>query len=270
MSTNCTVFPIIPTGAKFSTTFQCVTYVLSALLIAFLFVQHSAIASNKTFIVTTEEWPPFISGKLSNNGWTMEVARAALEPEGYDVSLQLVPWARALKCSKSGKCDGLYLSYYVEERTQWYVFSDPVAKLETGLFKLKSSDISFDTLDDLRPYTIGMTRGAAVSDEFDRADFLKKVPVPHHTTNITKLLKGRLDLVVAAKPVFEYLIRSTLPEDQHDKFEFIEPHLSVQNLHMAISKNSPDYQQKLQDFNEGLRRIRADGTYDAIRRSHGY
>jgi len=238
MWTNCTFFPYTWKDARVATTIRWAKYILSALFLSFVFAQHSAFASDKSFIVTTEEWPPFVSSDLPNNGWAMEVAKEALERKGYDVSLELVPWARALHCSESGKCDGLYLSYYVEERTKSYVFSDPVAVLETGLFKLKDRDISFGTLDDLRPYKIGMTRGAAVSDEFDKADFLKKDPVPHHSVNIKKLLRGRVDLVVAAKPVFEYLIRSTLPEDQQDQIEFIGPPLSEQNLHLAISKNS--------------------------------
>jgi len=200
----------------------------------------------------------------------MEVARAALEPWGYDVTLQLLPWARALRCSESGKCDGLYLSYYVAAHEKSYVFSDPVAELETGFFKLKDRDISYKTLDDLRPYSIGMTRGASVSKEFDAADFLNKDPVPDDTVDIKKLLRGRVDLIVAAKPVLEYLLKSTLPEDEQNKIEFVEPPLSVQNLHIAISKNSPDYQQKLHDFNEGLKKIKADGTYEAIRHSSGY
>ena len=70
----------------------------------------STAAAENSFIITTEEWPPFISSELPENGWAMEVARAALEPQGYDVTLQLVPWARAVRCVESGACDGLYLS----------------------------------------------------------------------------------------------------------------------------------------------------------------
>lgn len=39
---------------------------------------------------------------------------------------------------------------------------------------------------------------------------------------------------------------------------------------MTISRNSSDYERKLRDFNEGLARIKADGTCDAIRSAHGY
>ena len=242
----------------------------AVVIILCLFNLNLAVAAEKSFIVTTEEWPPFVSSELPNNGWAMEVAKAALEPQGYEVTLDLLPWARAVRCAKSGECDGLYLSYYVEERTEWAAFSDPIGELRTGLFKLRSSDIAFETLDDLRSYTIGITRGAAVSEEFDSADYLRKAPVEHDSVNIKKLLRGRVAMVVAAEPVLKHLIRTTLPEEEHERFEFMSPHLSVQTLHMAISKSSSDYERKLRDFNEGLARIKADGTYDAIRSAHGY
>jgi len=253
---------------KFRTRFPNLFLIIA--LSGFIVSFNPALAAERSFVVTTEEWPPFVSSDLRGNGWAMEVARAALEAQGYEVELRLVPWARAMRCARSGKCDGLYLSYYVEERTEWAAFSDPIGELKTGLFKLKDRNFSFDTLDDLRPYRIGITRGAAVSDAFDKADFLNKAEVPNDTMNVKKLLLGRVDMVVGAEPVIRYLIRTALPEEDQDKFEFMSPHLSAQALHMAISKNSPDYEQKLRDFNEGLAQIKADGTYDEIRSSHGY
>ncbi len=53
----------------------------------------------------------------------------------------------------------------------------------------------FFTLEDLRPYKIGMTRGAAISPEFDSANYLHKEKVKHDSLNVKKLLKGRVDLV---------------------------------------------------------------------------
>lgn len=229
-----------------------------------------ASTTQKSFVITTEEYPPFIGSRLRDNGWTMAVARAILEPQGYAVSLELVPWARAVKCSKSGQCDGLYLAFYTQERTQWYVFSDPIGEVRTGFFKLKSRDISFTTLDDLRDYQIGLTRNAAVSPEFDSADYLHKQEVDNDSVNVVKLLKGRVDLVAVPELVFRNLIVTTLPPEDHGKFEFMTPYLSVQKLHMAISKKSPDYERKLRDFNRGLERIKSDGTYDKILQSYGF
>jgi len=200
----------------------------------------------KLFCVTTEEFPPFIGSQLKGNGWTMEIVRAVLEPQGYHVTLTLVPWARAVETSKDGDYDGLYLAYYTEERAQWYVYSEPVGEVKTGFFKLKTTDISFTTLEDLRPYRIGMTRGVAISPEFDQATDLCKEDVKDDILNIRKLLGGRVELVAAPELVFKELLLTRFSPEKSNQVEFMEPYLSIQKLYMAISKNAPNCQQKLE------------------------
>lgn len=226
--------------------------------------------NDKVFCITTEEFPPFIGNDLKGKGWTMEIARAILEPQGYQVTLELLVWARALQASKYGKYDGLYLAYYTKERTKWFVYSKPVGEVRTGFFKLKSSDISFTKLQDLRAYRIGLTRGVAISPEFDEADYLLKEEVSFDSQNIQKLLLGRIDLVATPELVFKELLKKTLTPAEYAKFEFIEPHLTVQKLYMAISRKTSNYKQKLVDFNKGLEQIKSDGTYNRILREYGF
>jgi polar amino acid transport system substrate-binding protein len=226
-------------------------------------------AAEKTFTITTERFAPFIGEQFENSGWTMEVARAALESQGYKVTLDLLPWARALRIAKTGKYDGLYLSYYVKEREPWFVFSNPIGETRTGFFKLKTKNISYKTLQDLKPYTIGLTRGAAVSPDFDSAEYLTKVFITSDEQIFKMLLKGRVDLFAGSEDVGKYIIATKLPPEDQDKFEFIEPPLTVHKLHMAISKKALNYKQKLEDFNRGLHGIMSDGTYDKILERHG-
>lgn len=243
------------------------------LFIFFLIIMASyctnGVAAEKTFTITTERFVPFIGEEFKNYGWTMEVARAALEPQGYKVTLVLLPWARALKKAQTGEYDGLYLSYYVKEREPWFVFSKPIGETRTGFYKLKERNISYTTLQDLKPYTIGVTRGAAVSPDFDNADYLAKEFITSDEQILKMLLKGRIDLFAGSEQVGQYIIHAKLPPETHDKFEFMEPPLTVQKLHMAISKKATDYNQKLEDFNKGLDRIISDGTYDRILERHG-
>ena len=57
-------------------------------------------AQEKSFNLVSVEYPPLIGEDLPGNGWTMDVARAALEPQGYRVSIRLVTWPRAVHDSK--------------------------------------------------------------------------------------------------------------------------------------------------------------------------
>lgn len=199
----------------------------------------------------------------------MVLARAVMEPQGYEVILNLRPWARAMYESRTGQHDALYLAYRNKEREAWYVFSEPIAQMKTGLFKLKERPISYATVQDLRPYSIGLTRGAAVSAEFDQAEYLRKEASDNDVQGLKKLLRGHIDLYAGNQTVLQFLIDTELDPLSRQKIEFIYPPLATQGLHMAISRQTPDYQRKLDDFNRGLRRVMADGTYQKILREHG-
>ena len=230
----------------------------------------TAQAEVKTFSLITGPWYPYIGDKLKNQGWTMEVAKAALESQGYVVTLRLVPWQRAMAESKLGSADALFLSYYVKEREQWYVFSDALGQARAGFFALKSRHIRFKTLQDLKGFTMGLTRGAAVSPEFDSATFLKKEETADDLGSIRKLLKGRIDLFAGPELVGKHLMKVELMVAQQEKVEFLEPALATHNLYAAISKKADNYQQKLRDFNIGLKTIKKNGQYKKILKSHGF
>ena len=223
--------------------------------------------AEKTFIITTETFAPYIGKQFKNYGWTMEVANAALKPQGYKVILKLRPWKRALMESQKGMHDGLYLSYYVKEREEWYIYSDPIGEVRTGFYKIKDRNISYKTLQDLIPYKIGLTRGAAVCPKFDKADFLRKEFTTADTQSLKKLLMGRIDLYAGSELVAKYFINTDISPMDRNKFEFMEPPLSIQKLHMAVSKKAPDYMQKLKDFNLGG--IFSQGSEYAVKFSTG-
>ncbi len=227
-------------------------------------------AEEKTFSLITGDWYPYIGNKLKNQGWTMEVARAALEPQGYKVTLRLVPWQRAVAESKQGSADALFLSYYVKEREQWYVFSDAIGQARTGFFALKSSHIHFQKLQDLKGVTVGLTRGAAVSPEFDSASYLQKEETADDLGSLKKLLKSRIDLYAGPELVAKQIMKMEMTAHQRDKIEFIEPPLATHNLYLAISKKAKNYLQKRKDFNRGFKQIIENGQYKKILNSHGF
>jgi len=227
-------------------------------------------AEDKTFSLITGDWYPYIGNKLKNQGWTMEVARAALESQGYKVTLRLVPWKRAVAESKQGAADALFLSYYVKEREQWYVFSDAIGQARTGFFALKSSHIRFQTLEDLKGVTVGLTRGAAVSPEFDAASFLQKEETADDLGSLKKLLKRRIDLYAGPELVAKQIMKMEMTAHQRDMVEFIEPALATHNLYLAISKKAKNYQKKRDDFNRGFKQITENGQYKKILNSHGF
>ena len=50
--------------------------------------------------------------------------------------------------------------------------------------------------------------------------------------------------------------------------EFVRPPLSVNGLHIAVSKQHPQHQKIAADFDKAIEAMKADGTYAKILESH--
>ena len=232
-------------------------------------------AFEKSFSFSTLGYPPYISKRLlkENKSWVFDVVKAALEPQGYKVSVKIKPWKRAYEETLLGKYDGIYAAFWTKERLLHFEFSVPIGKISKGFFKRKNrDDIVFSgNLSDLKNYKIALIRGFATTPEFDKADYLKIHHVNNSQEGLKLLFLKRLDLMVASKEVDDYnlqLMEVKYPGIREDII-FMEPAVGTKNLYMAVPKKAPNYQEKLRDLNAGLAKIMLDGTYTAIKERHG-
>jgi len=235
-------------------------------------------AEDKTISLATLEWEPYIGPSMTNNGYVHEIVVEALKRVGYKADIKYYPWARAVKLSEEGKCDGLFPEYYDEGRKPKYVFSDPYPGGPVGFYKQKKANIKFsvdpqkkqtEALKALQQYKFGVVRGYINTQEFDSADFLKKEEVVSDEQNLVKLFKGRIDLIFIDKYVAKHIIVKKYPHYM-DELEFLEPPLEIKPLYIAFSTKAPDYEKKRSVFNEGLKLLEKDGAMKAILEKHGF
>lgn len=243
------------------------TMVLCLVILSIL--NTAGLAADKTITLSTLNWEPYIGEDLKNNGYVAEIAREALAREGYNLEIKFYPWARTVKLAKLGKVDGYFPEYYSAEKEEQFVFSDKFPGGPLGFFKKKGRNISYDKLENLKSYTIGVVRGYVNTKEFDNADYLQKEPARSDLINIRKLLAGRIDLMVADKFVGKYVLKENLPNKVGD-IEFVEPPLEYKPLYVAFGKNNNDYEKYAAAFNRGLQKIKEDGTLDKILAKHGF
>jgi len=250
--------------------------ILSLLSIMCIMIFSSTLlATEKSFKAVAEEYPPFTDSKIPSQGWTWAIIKAALETQGYkNISLDFIPWARAVTLSKKGEYDGLLNAYWNKERTKHYLFSVPIGKVGTWLFRRKDrSDILYNgNLESIKNYYIGVVRGYTISDVFDKADFLKKQKVVNTEQGLKMLFKNRLDLFASGSFSDERNLFKRLEVDKKGITNIIvrmEPPLQIQYLHMAVSLNALDCHRKTEDLNVGMRKIMLNGVYRKILYEHG-
>lgn len=212
----------------------------------------------KTVTLASLDWEPYIGTKLPKQGCVAQIATEAFKTQGYQVKIDFLPWARAVASAKEGTHDGLFPEYYDEERLKDFVYSQPFKGGPVGFLKRKDAKITYATLEDLKPYKIGVVRGYVNTVEFDKATYLKKEEVDADLQNLKKLNAGRLDLIVIDKYVASYLAKQELGADAVN-FEFLSPPLEEKSLYIAFSKKAPDSAAKLSAFNKGLEAITKSG-----------
>ncbi len=226
-------------------------------------------AEGNKIIFATMSWAPYYGEDLPNNGFIAEITRAACKKAGYDVEIKFMDWNRALEMAKKGKYDGLVGAYFSDERAKFFKYPDSIGKVEVFLCAKKEKKITYTTLENLKPYRIGIIRGYVYSEEFDAATYLKKDPAENAEINLKKLLRGRVDLIVGSKAVLQDLVNKKF-KDAVGEIEFIEPALQTNKLYTIFSKKIPGYEKKVEGFNKGLKIIQEDGTVKEILKRHGF
>ncbi|MCG8636812.1 MAG: transporter substrate-binding domain-containing protein [Desulfobacterales bacterium] len=227
-------------------------------------------AEAKTITLATVEWEPYYGPSLENDGFTVDLSRAAFQKAGYSLKIEYMPWKRAIVLGEQGKkYQGVFGAYYNDERNKIFVFSDTFASSGVGLFSRKGENISYKTLKDLAPYKVGVIKGYANTEAFDAADYIAKDETTDQVKNIKKLMNGRVDLIIGSPHVILYEVKSKLPE-YGGKIELLNPLLKTNTLHFMISRKVSGHEKIIADFNRGLKMIKEDGTYDEIVKKHGF
>ena len=230
-------------------------------IIAFSF---SANTYSETLKLTTVDWQPFYGQDLPEKGFFSAIAREVFKRAGYDIKIEFQPWKRALELTKKGNYDGLLGSYYNEERTEHFIYSDKVFE-NKDVFISKNKDlVLYKALSELKSYQIGSGRGYTYSDELKQNGF-NIIETNDDLHSLRMLLKDRVDLVLMSEVHFKYLLEHDLDlfAKQEELFVLNMP-FRVHSLYCPILKKRENSEEIVARFNEALSEIKEDGTLDKI------
>ncbi len=233
------------------------TLALGALLAAAALLP--AQADNKTITLASLEWPPYTGAKLTEQGASVAVAKAAFKAMGYELKVQFFPWSRAVQL---GKSDPGYAGYFPEydsaDLRKEFTLSEPMGNGPLGLAQRVDAPFNWSKITDLSAKKIGVVQDYVNTTEFDArvASKQQKVDVAiDDGKNLVKLGAGRLDLAVVDSNVFNYLMK-TDPELKPfaGKLAMNAKVLEDKKLFICFKKDA-EGQRIAKIFNEGLKKI---------------
>ena len=240
---------------------------VSRLVLVTAILFYSVVAHAESIELATGEYPPYVSENFKNQGFMTEIIVTAFNQKGYDVKTRFLPWQRAFDSTKAGKYKGIYTMWYREDREEWFAFSDSLPPTEIGFMKLTENDITFESYSDVKSLRIGVVRGYASPVGFDEAG-LTTHEVVEDRLNISKLLLGRVDLVLIDKITGQHILNTEYADRKGEVNWLVS--LQIDPQHLAFSKKAPGYEKLLHDFNRGLKVITDNGSVAKILASHGF
>lgn len=169
--------------------------------------------------LTSNEWIPYAGPGLPDGGMATKIIREAFAAAGYALSVDFLPWRRALMLGLSGSQghDGVFAVYAERARSEC-VSSAAIGTSPVGFAERRSNPVPWTSPADLAGRRIGVMTDYFNSTEFDAlvaAGVLKVEAVEREILNLRKVAQGRLDVAVVDAHVFAHLV-SNLPDLKGD------------------------------------------------------
>ncbi|WP_432736401.1 substrate-binding periplasmic protein [Maridesulfovibrio sp. FT414] len=228
--------------------------------------------ADELVFVTLDNTPQayFEDGKVT--GFLADIVTEAARRAGYESTVLIVPWKRALAMVEKGSADAIFNAGYTEQRNKFMRYPNNILITEKIIALRKTGSKSYLGYDlkGADKYVVGVGRGffygQRIQDAFDRGIFRRVEEVPNIDLNVKKLLLGRIDFLLADYyPVMKFLSDNRLMDQ-------VEPILSPEtglpvifsesNTYLAFSrkKKTPAFN----SVNKELERMIEDGSYNEI------
>ena len=211
--------------------------------------------------LATGEWIPYTSANMDDKGNFTNKVSIVFQEMGEDPNYLFYPWRRCFDSVVKSRVWAAFPYSFTEKRAKDVWFSDMLSCSKTVFFYYDpnngSKNFHFSRLEDLKPYQLGGVTGFFYEESFKKAG-LSVDYVSKEINAIEKLKLGRIDLMPVNELVGWNLINNHFPADAHN-FKTLPKSLSVEPLHLIVSKDYPGSKVLFDRFNEALKRCREKG-----------
>lgn len=178
--------------------------------ISFLLMGITLFAKKPALKVVLYPMPPWRiekNGKLF--GAEINFLREVAKRGGFELKIINVPFSRALLLLKEGRADLSMGFLKTKDRENFLLYCFPAYKRysDKAFYSLRRRNLKIKSINDLVGKTVGVTQGAIYFKRFDDEYKIIKDAVAGKKQNFTKLLLGRIDVLIADESFADYYIK---------------------------------------------------------------
>lgn len=216
-------------------------------------------------IAAEDNWPPF--SDQHGQGLSYQLVNAALAPQGYQLQLEVVPYARALYLTGRGKTDALWnVTGQANTRRDYLLHQTPLFLASSSLYYREQAQ-AYRSVAELPDRTVvGVMLGYEYGDLFEQHKHrFKLVEVSSHPQLIQLLAQGKVTVAIFFDDVLKWYLQ------RHPEV-LVAPKRGALNhvseIFVAFYKEGRRSPQLAQALDEGLARLKRNGEYQRLLQQH--
>lgn len=221
--------------------------------------------NNEPLLIVTTNFPPYITATEEDKGFYPELISEIFARRGIDIVVEYYPWTRCVEMVKNHQAFATIPWVKSTEALRKFEFSNNFTMSKMNIFYLKyNAKITeqYKQKNELKKYKLGTI------NEYFYINDLKALGVELDSTNteveaITKLYNGRYDVVIINENVGWKVIEA-LYGNEKDAFAVMDKPYRVTYEALRTSRDYPNRDFYLAEFNAGLRDVLEDGTYEKM------
>lgn len=213
-------------------------------------------------LVTGPDFPPFADESLPDGGLVTRIVKQAFGRVERSVDIQFLPWSRGFASVRDGKADATFPYAPSTERLAVMQASAPIFMLQNRVWSAEDQPVAWTTPSDLAGKRLCLPLGYAASKPIQALidQNLLQLVQPRNMEDCVRMVHShRVDFTTNDPAVMRAVMERT-----HLNLAGNPRSLDSRPLVLFVARNNPRGAGLLADFNEGLRRMKADGSYDQI------
>ncbi|WP_320174905.1 transporter substrate-binding domain-containing protein [Maridesulfovibrio sp.] len=235
-----------------------------ALVVAFLIGAQISHAAQKVTVYGEESYIPyaFLDNGTPNGIYVKILNQVFSKMTDYDVTIELVPWKRALNLVETGKGFACFASYYRPKERPWVSpWSEPIISEGYAAYCGKEvvSKPRQNWPADFKGLELGCISGYSIPNKKE----LNFQDADNNETNLKKLISGRIDCFIQDDASIRYSMKQmNIPSGKIVK----AMQVSSENGYLAFSKafNASYKDDFVKKFNQVLSEMKKSGEVDKI------
>ena len=222
----------------------------------------NAFSQEAKLTLASDVWPPFTNTE-GERSISNDIVKEALSRININTEFIITDFDSVLAGIDDGKYNGSAALWKSKQREEKLIFSNAYLQNQLILLGRKGSNPNIASLSELKGKRIGLVEDYAYDEALQTENSFDIVYGENDQENLERLLSGEIDFMIVDNLLIQYLLKYEV-NDIDNLLEFAKVPLIPKPLYFAIRKDIPNAEGIITRFNEEIKGMITDGSYNKI------